>query len=99
MRRACNLNTLFVEHVRKIFKTFNAPGLEVAQKILSIITEHGLKEFSHRDIAHKSTLKLKDAQLPGLNLLIEHNYIKKTPTGFIVNPELLKTSNFGNKAE
>ena len=99
MERACNINTIFLEHARATFRTVNEPGLEVAQRILSIITANNMKEFSHRDIAHKSSLKKKESQQPGIELLIDHNYIKGTSTTrFIVNPELLKTSNNGNKA-
>jgi replicative DNA helicase len=69
----------YLEHSLSTFGLMGEePQVEAAKKILEYLKHHKPDSFKGRDILrNKSAFKKMDEIIPGLNLLVERNYIRK----------------------
>lgn len=79
------------------------PKIEAAQKILDYLSTHRPETFKGRDVLRHKNIKSMESVNPGLEILLEHGYIKKSSDiktqgvgrpeaiTFEVNPKFLNT--------
>jgi hypothetical protein len=104
MQQAVKLATLLIDHALAVFDLMGQDKAVVgAKRILAWIQRDGLKTFTLRDCfhAHQSHFGRVNAMRPALELLIEHEYLRRLPKqqvahrpseSFEVNPKVGKAS-------
>jgi hypothetical protein len=82
MQKAVDLATLLIDHALAVFDLMGCDKtVEDAQKILTWIQRGRLGAFTMRDCfrAHQSRFKRVEAIRPALQLLVEHDYLRRAP--------------------
>lgn len=75
---ACAIAAYYREHALATFGLMEAdPKLESAKKILEYLSMHAPQTFKGRDVLRHKNIKNMDLVNPGLEILLQHGYIKK----------------------
>ena len=83
INRACILGSYFLEHALAAFDLMRVdPAFEVARKILDFLIKHQPKNFKARDVFRHTSYKKMDEITPGINILLERDFIRVAPSGY-----------------